>query len=472
MYIELGGSHSLASEKQSNDLVNSLMSTKFTLDSKMKQSQLSLLSGVPLENKNRRRVEFLSEDDEEEEDGDGDKEGTSSEGSEEDVEGLKKRKMFKAKSKKTPRDDEELSSEEEKDMKLLAGTKQKARKLKERVLGLESSVGGGAVGEEADSEDDQEGSEEEEEEEERGGVSIEDFMDLEAKEEYKEMSCEEEEEMEEEEVEDDGESSDDESGSFFVDEAREAHHVSQRLRRPVVFESDSSDEEEEDTCGSIVEEEEEMSEDEKEMDDCETDVEDEVDDEDSLSDLKWKTDLTKKAERSFKDRYSRSAFLKSLIYGTQRAVVKEKKEEDGETEVGGLFHVRVESKSQYDSLDTSLVEVKSLRVDWADEEVKEAVKSLFVTGSWGEEDARKLLEEEEREGVEEVDEIYGDFEDFETGEVHKEGDEEERDDGEKERRKKKEELKKAFDKEYDEDKDEVCIIDVQTNLIQFITMIM
>ena len=55
--------------------------------------------------------------------------------------------------------------------------------------------------------------------------------------------------------------------------------------------------------------------------------------------------------------------------------------------------------------------------------------------------------------------------------MHKEGDEEERDDGEK-KRKKKEELKKAFDKEYDEDKDEMCIIDAQTNLIQFIAMIM
>ena len=41
-----------------------------------------------------------------------------------------------------------------------------------------------------------------------------------------------------------------------------------------------------------------------------------------------------------------------------------------------------------------------------------------------------------------------------------------------EREKKKEELKKAFDKEYDKDKDEVCIIDAQTNLIQFVTMVM
>ena len=35
-----------------------------------------------------------------------------------------------------------------------------------------------------------------------------------------------------------------------------------------------------------------------------------------------------------------------------------------------------------------------------------------------------------------------------------------------------EELKKAFNKKYCKNKDEVCIIDAQTNLIQFITMIM
>ena len=124
-----------------------------------------------------------------------------------------------------------------------------------------------------------------------------------------------------------------------------------------------------------------------------------------------------------------------------------------DNEVGGLFHARVGSRSKHDGMDTSIVSNSNrewMSIDWSDEAVIQSVKSLFVTGSWGEEDARKQLQEDEMNN----EELFGDFEDLETGELHKEEEREEEEEGE-ERRKTKEELKRAFDREYDGDDEQV-----------------
>nr|XP_047930750.1 ribosome biogenesis protein BMS1 homolog isoform X1 [Anser cygnoides] len=186
---------------------------------------------------------------------------------------------------------------------------------------------------------------------------------------------------------------------------------------------------------------------------------------DTAGALKWKEDLTQKAAQAFLRQQQSTPNLRKLVYGT--AVEDDEHEsEDAGDELGGLFQVRrpdKESKEKANALDCSKFLIEKPQ-DWGLEEVMSSIKDCFVTGKWEDDkDAAKLLEEDE--------ELYGDFEDLETGVVHKgkpaaEGDEseneEEGNDGKKskpeaeeeekkkERLDKKRKLKEMFDAEYDE----------------------
>ncbi|XP_042674521.1 ribosome biogenesis protein BMS1 homolog [Centrocercus urophasianus] len=185
---------------------------------------------------------------------------------------------------------------------------------------------------------------------------------------------------------------------------------------------------------------------------------------DTAGALKWKEDLTQKAAQAFLRQQQATPNLRKLVYGT--AIEDEDNEsEDAGDELGGLFHVSrpdKEAKQKANGLDCSKFLVEKPQ-DWDLEEVMSSIRDCFVTGKWEEDkDAAKLLEEDE--------ELYGDFEDLETGAVHKgrpatEGDEsenEEENDGnkskaeaeeeeaKKERLDKKRKLKEMFDAEYDE----------------------
>ncbi|XP_014795830.1 PREDICTED: ribosome biogenesis protein BMS1 homolog [Calidris pugnax] len=186
---------------------------------------------------------------------------------------------------------------------------------------------------------------------------------------------------------------------------------------------------------------------------------------DTTGALKWKEDLTQKAAEAFLRQQRSTPNLRKLVYGT--AVEDEDHEsEDAGDELGGLFRVSrpdKASKQKANALDCSKFLVEKPQ-DWDLEEVMSSIRDCFVTGKWEDDkDAAKLLEED--------DELYGDFEDLETGVVHKgkrvaEGDEsgsEEEDEDEKvskpepeeeekkkERMDKKRKLKEMFDAEYDE----------------------
>ncbi|XP_008942426.1 PREDICTED: ribosome biogenesis protein BMS1 homolog [Merops nubicus] len=186
---------------------------------------------------------------------------------------------------------------------------------------------------------------------------------------------------------------------------------------------------------------------------------------DTTGALKWKEDLAQKAAQAFLRQQRSTPNLRKLVYGT--AVEDEDHEsEDTGDELGGLFHVSrpdKASKQKANALDCSKFVIEKLQ-DWDLEEVMSSIRDCFVTGKWEDDkDAAKLLEEDE--------ELYGDFEDLETGVVHKgkraaEGDEheseEEEEDGkmsqpepkeeekQKERMDKKRKLKEMFDAEYDE----------------------
>lgn len=177
--------------------------------------------------------------------------------------------------------------------------------------------------------------------------------------------------------------------------------------------------------------------------------------------LKWKEDLSRKAAEAFLRQQQATPNLRKLIYGTV-AEDNEKEDDDIKEELGGLFRVNTnkECKHKADSLDCSRFTVEAPH-DWDLEEVMNSIRDCFVTGKWEDDkDAAKVLAED--------DELYGDFEDLETGDVHKgksdpesqiedveeevkeEIDPSEEENAKKKHLDKKRKLKELFDAEYDE----------------------
>ena len=168
--------------------------------------------------------------------------------------------------------------------------------------------------------------------------------------------------------------------------------------------------------------------------------------------LKWKEGLTERAQEAYKKRLLTTTNLHKLIYSTTPTLDSETDNEsdsDKPPEVGGMFRVAEKQQiSLYHKKDTSLV-VASLECDWSVPENAGRIKSLFVTGHWGAEDAEAMLAED--------DALYGDFEDLETGHTHIGNKKEEmkeigvtEEEAEKKRTEKKKKQKAAFDSVYDD----------------------
>ena len=177
----------------------------------------------------------------------------------------------------------------------------------------------------------------------------------------------------------------------------------------------------------------------------------------TLASLKWKEDLVQKAKEAHEQRCRGSTSLRKLIYSDLPLDTQEDEDisegKETEPELGGLFR-RLQKNSFLTvnhKQDSSLVSypnnVPSVSRDWTDIRNVSAVRSLFVTGSWGADDAQALLDED--------DDVFGDFEDLETGEVQgstaKEDPKPTRtdEDNKKKRLEKKKQLKTAFNVQYD-----------------------
>ncbi|KAM4715024.1 LOW QUALITY PROTEIN: ribosome biogenesis protein BMS1 homolog [Anableps anableps] len=176
--------------------------------------------------------------------------------------------------------------------------------------------------------------------------------------------------------------------------------------------------------------------------------------------LKWKEGLQQKAAEAFLRQQEAVPNLRKLVYGS---VVEVQECEEEEEELGGLFRVsrpQKNKKVQANALDCSRFHPDASH-DWDVREMLDSIRDCFVTGKWEEgQDAATLLKQDE--------ELYGDFEDLETGEVHvshtentkhrddDDGDEEiqvKMDDEEVQKNKrmeKKRRLKERFDAEYDD----------------------
>ena len=168
--------------------------------------------------------------------------------------------------------------------------------------------------------------------------------------------------------------------------------------------------------------------------------------EENVGVLKWKEGLSEKAKESYDHRKSSSADLRKMIYPDADTPPSSERRDGSELKevVGGLFSVaRKQERSILHQEDSSVI-ARTVSRDWTDPEVCAEVKSLFVTGNWGEESARTLLKQD--------DEMYGDFEDLETGERHVTFEEPglEGKEDEQSRLKKKKSLKTSFDSEYDD----------------------
>jgi len=230
---------------------------------------------------------------------------------------------------------------------------------------------------------------------------------------------------------------------------------------------DASNEEEDEDVDDASDDDEEEEEEDVPME--------EEDDEEEEGTLKWKSDLASRARDAFYSRQSSTASLRKLVYGH----LQDDDDDDGaeeDDEVGGLFKVvrnqqqkKSETYRTADGEDCALFKVDNLH-DWELEEMCNRIKDCFVTGKWREsEDAAELLKMD----AEDDEEVYGDFEDLETGEEvkGKDGDEPEAGsdeeeeapkvvdyggDAEKEkarrleRMERKIKLKRSFDTDYDD----------------------
>ncbi|XP_056387373.1 ribosome biogenesis protein BMS1 homolog [Hyla sarda] len=498
VYIDLGPNY-LQQEQQraakpSRELVKSLISTNVTIDSKMSTSKVSLFMDskplgmdevdskefeMPTEEKVidaetgrvRRKAVFKGDENEDSDEEDDDDEESENEDEKEDDDG------------ENDEDEEEAAefseeeSEAEEKVKLLSRRADKKMKVEERPK--RNTLEMPAF---ADSDDDLEHSGDEGAEDEEGGGDEE----------------EEEEDSEEEEKEEDGEEDDDNDEKNIVVKkkgtaVKKAQNGNEGRKSKATLDSgnctgedgissDSEDVESMDTDeepSKDVVKESESEEDRGDEEDLLKEDEDLMEDDDigdTAGALKWKEDLKKRASEAFLRQQQSVPNLRKLVYGTVVGNEEEGDDDDNEGELGGLFHVSrpdKESKRVTNALDCSKFMVENPQ-DWEDDEVMDYIRDCFVTGKWeADKDAEKLLQEDE--------ELYGDFEDLETGEVHqgkpenrKEKSEGEDEDGNenkadeaapeeeevtKKRLEKKKNLKERFDNEYDDGDPEATYFD-------------
>ncbi|KAH9636275.1 hypothetical protein HF086_009471 [Spodoptera exigua] len=191
--------------------------------------------------------------------------------------------------------------------------------------------------------------------------------------------------------------------------------------------------------------------------------------------MKWKEKLGEKATEAYLERQKTSKNIMKLVYGDFEIGNKAKKAKDEESEseeegeeLGGLFKKVTDTqkkkhkeKERLDLEECSFfysLDKPNLR-DWTSDTNKQYLINSFVTGKRSaDEDASELLKLDDASDGED-EELYGDFEDLETGEKHKAEDETETSAEPGAKRKaeptkseildKKLKLKAKFDSEYD-----------------------
>lgn len=182
-----------------------------------------------------------------------------------------------------------------------------------------------------------------------------------------------------------------------------------------------------------------------------------------------RAEIVQRASDSYYDRLSNTTSLRKLVYGQVVDEKEDSEDESGSDEeaIGGLFKVLKrdqENKSTHAAImnqeDSTKFHVDRVQ-DWTIDSICDSIRDCFVTGKWKEsEDAEALLRMDDDD--DEEDEVYGDFEDLETGEIHNAKSKEEMEEedkpriveDEKELKKKRLEQKKLLKKKFDCDYDD------------------
>ncbi|KAL6255205.1 hypothetical protein P5V15_013543 [Pogonomyrmex californicus] len=199
---------------------------------------------------------------------------------------------------------------------------------------------------------------------------------------------------------------------------------------------------------------------EDEQEEKDSDVRIDENEDETPDEFKWKTNLAEKAREAFINRQQGNMDLMKLVYGVfdqkeEKEEKRDKKDEKSGEDIGGIFRMVQEQQQQkiherelQDQEESVFYPMENMR-DWLKEENKTLLMKYFVTGPWKEsEDAEELLKLDDEN-------VYGDFEDLETGEKHKTEDAAPKNlsaDEEEERKKlleKKKKLKEQFDAAYD-----------------------
>ncbi|XP_022906506.2 ribosome biogenesis protein BMS1 homolog [Onthophagus taurus] len=189
-----------------------------------------------------------------------------------------------------------------------------------------------------------------------------------------------------------------------------------RIRRKVIFNTDNDD---------ILDEDEENT-----GDDSDQNEEDDFDEDNSDDELNWKDNLQEKAKESYLNRLQSQRNLMKLVYGvfdkklrTQMDEELNKNNDESDNDDEEIFKVvsheqeRLKSeKERLNIIESTLHKPWNIEtIDYLQEDSKKLLVNRFVTGKWKEsEDAEELLKLDDLK--ESDDELYGDFEDLETGE--------------------------------------------------------
>ncbi|CAF1346890.1 unnamed protein product [Rotaria magnacalcarata] len=232
---------------------------------------------------------------------------------------------------------------------------------------------------------------------------------------------------------------------------------------------DSSDDvqEEDSDEGSEVDDDQEED-DEEDMDEQEEEEEhsDEEPEQEEFGNS-WKENISKKFAISYVP--SKNINWTQLVYGdhlnktNENSDLEDNDSDDENVEVGGLFHVSQRKRINANDQEDYTLKTKNEKHNWDLDEIYDLIRDCFVTGKWEKDkDAANLLAEDDAIGDDDDDdELFGDFEDLETGEKNtaEENEQMDTDDDEgdnKEKTKletKKANLKSVFDAEYDQSKD-------------------
>ncbi|KAF0913694.1 hypothetical protein E2562_023783 [Oryza meyeriana var. granulata] len=249
-----------------------------------------------------------------------------------------------------------------------------------------------------------------------------------------------------------------------VDLREEPEFCNGRLRRKAVsanFKDDDDDEgAEEDDIDSENSGDDQLSESSVSLDDNEEALDS---DDETENNSKWKESLLARTLSR------QSANLMQLVYGQASKKLDSRTSEGNDSSAEESsdeeFFVPKGQKKQAKNESTSFDDMdaedyskffKSELRDWSDEDLIKSIRDRFVTGNWSK---AALRGQEINENKEDDEEVYGDFEDLETGEVHtgeayennagNGGAHKQDDPAMEDRRLKKLALKAKFDAEYD-----------------------